>query len=156
MPPKKHYNPFHGVADVLTEMNRISDRGLGRGNNPSGAPEPPRGFADAFSPVTDILVSDDDLIIRCELPAVALEDVHLAFSGGTLSVTGERKPSPEPDSDFYVQERSWGQFRRDIALPDGVKEKDIDANMADGVLEVIVHNCVQASGPKQITIQRRK
>lgn len=154
MPQKTHrHNPFHGVADALTEMHRIQDRGTGRSG--SNVPEPPRGYADAFSPVTDILVSGDDLVVRCELPAVAMEDVQLVWSNNTLSITGERKPSPEPTDDFYVQEREWGQFRRDINLPDAVREQDIEANMADGVLEVIVRGCVQAGGPKRIAIKSR-
>ncbi|MGH3813984.1 MAG: Hsp20/alpha crystallin family protein [Pseudonocardiaceae bacterium] len=150
MPPKKHRNPFRGVTDIVSEMHRMSDRMMGADPTPVTQE---RGHPDAWSPTTDILARRSDLVIRCELPGVLARDVEIHLSGGVLTVAGHRVP--EPDGDFYVRERYSGQFRRDISLPEGVREEDIGAELDDGVLEIIVRNCAEAAGPKQIQIKSK-
>ncbi|MGH3945121.1 MAG: Hsp20/alpha crystallin family protein [Pseudonocardiaceae bacterium] len=150
MPPKKHRNPFRGVTDIVSEMNRMSDRMRGAETVPVTQE---RGHPDAWSPTTDILARGSDLVIRCELPGVLASDVEIHLSGGVLAVAGHRDSAP--DGDFYVRERYSGQFRREISLPDGVREEDIEAGLEDGVLEIIVRNCAEAAGPKQIRIKSK-
>ena len=150
MPPKKHRNPFRGVTDIVSEMHRMSDRMMGADPTPVTQE---RGHPDAWSPTTDILARGSDLVIRCELPGVSASDVEIHLAGGVLTVAGHR--AQEPDGDFYVRERYSGQFRRDISLPEGVREEDIEAGLDDGVLEIIVRNCAEAAGPKQIQIKSK-
>ncbi len=150
MPPKKHRNPFRGVTDIVSEMHRMSDRMMGADPGPVTQE---RGHSDAWSPTTDILARGPDLVIRCELPGVQESDVEIHLSGGVLTVAGYR--ASEPDEDFYVRERYSGQFRREISLPKGVREEDIEAGFDEGVLEIIVRNCTEAAGPKQIRIKSK-
>lgn len=148
MPPKKHHNPFRGVSDIVSEMHRMSDRMMGAD---AGTAAQERGHPDAWSPATDILARGADLVIRCELPGVATSDVDVCLSSGVLTIEGYRPP--ETDEHFYVRERYSGRFRREISLPEGVREDDIEAGLEEGVLEVIVRNCAEAPGPKQIRIK---
>lgn len=150
MPPKKHHNPFRGVSDILSEMHRMSDRMMGAD---AGPVTQERGHSDAWSPTTDILARGSDLVIRCELPGVSAGDVDISLSGGVLTVTGSR--AAEQDEHFYVRERYSGQFRREISLPEGVRDEDIEAELDQGVLEIIVRNCAKAPGPKQIQIRSK-
>lgn len=150
MPPKKHHNPFRGVSDIVSEMHRMSDRMMGAD---AGPVTQERGHPDAWSPTTDIVARGSDLVIRCELPGVQASDVDVSLSGGTLTVAGSRRS--EPDEHFYVRERYTGQFRREISLPDGVREADVEAELDEGLLEIIVRNCAEASGPKQIQIRSK-
>ncbi|MGH4022266.1 MAG: Hsp20/alpha crystallin family protein [Pseudonocardiaceae bacterium] len=152
MSPRKHRNPFRGVSDIVSEMNRMSDRmrGVDGGSTPQV-----RGHPDAWSPTTDILARGSDLVIRGELAGVPPSNVEVSLSNGTLTIEGHRDRGPEPDEDFYVQERYSGQFRRDITLPEGVCDQDIEARFEEGVLEVLVRGCAEAPGPAQIRIQSK-
>jgi HSP20 family protein len=54
-----------------------------------------------------------------------------------LTVSGERKAEHEEKKEgFYRVERSFGQFRRSLTLPDGVDADGITATFDKGVLEV--------------------
>ena len=153
MTPKRFSNPFHGVVDMITEMNRISDTMSSIETSQAGERE--RGFADAWSPPTDILARGRDLVIRCEVPGVFEEDVSVSFNHGILTISGERRRDEE-NVVYYSSERFMGTFRREISLPDGVDEDDVEASYGEGLLEVVVHGAANQSGPKRITVSRRK
>lgn len=144
-------NPFRGVYDAVSEMNRMSDRFT----DGAASVEQPRGHSDAWSPVTDIFAEDSALLIRCEIPGVATNDVEVSLSRGMLAITGERHTGGRKADQFYVQERQYGQFRRDITLPEGVKEDDISADFGEGVLLVTVRGAAGSSGPAQISVNER-
>lgn len=154
MPPRRRTsgNPFRGVLDVVSEMNRMSERMTSA--DPS-AVQQPRGHSDSWSPVTDILADGAHLMIHCELPGVATEDVEVSFSRGTLTISGTRHRGKYNDDDFYVQERAYGQFRRDITLPEGVRQEHIHAKFSEGLLQVTVLDSANASGPAQINVHSR-
>ena len=153
MAPKRFRNPFNGVVDMITEMNRISDTMSTIESNQAGERE--RGLSDAWSPPTDILASGRDLIVRCEVPGVYEEDIDISFNHNVLTISGERRRD-DGDVEYYSSERFMGTFRRDISLPEGVKDSDIQASYGEGLLEVIVHGAAGSRAPRRITLQRRK
>ncbi|MQA16401.1 MAG: Hsp20 family protein [Pseudonocardiaceae bacterium] len=151
---RKLRNPFRGVSDIISEMNRMSDLMGGIDSGGSNIEQRPRGFADAWSPTTDIFAQGSDLVIRTELAGVAADDVEVTLSHGTLTIFGDRRVGAEQDNDFYVRERYSGQFRRDITLPPGVEDDDIDAQLREGVLQVTVRNASDAGGPAKIEVRK--
>lgn len=152
MTPRRFQNPFHGVVDMITEMNRISDSMSSMETGNVGERE--RGHADAWSPPTDILARGSDLIIRCEVPGVREQDVSVSLNNGFLTISGERRRDTD-DVVFYSSERFMGTFRREISLPENVDEEDIEASYGEGLLEVVVHGAANARGPRPITIRKR-
>ncbi|MDA2810503.1 Hsp20/alpha crystallin family protein [Nocardiopsis sp. RSe5-2] len=152
MPPKKRTrNPFRGVMDMMSEMNRISDT---MANLETGTATN-RGFSDAWSPTTDIFARGTDLVIRSELPGVAPENVEVTFSHGYLTISGERRKEDDGVI-YYAEERFRGAFRRDITLPEGVEDSDIEAKFDDGLLEITVTGAADAEGPSRIDVQSKK
>lgn len=147
---RKVGNPFRGVLDVMSEMNRMSDQMAGLDTSTETQQ---RGYMDAWNPTTDIYASGSDVFIRCELPGVGSEDVEVTFSNGTLSISGERQLNDAQDTIYYVRERFWGRFRRDITLPEGVEEDQIEAGVDEGLLEVKVRDCAEAPGPTAIQVK---
>lgn len=150
---KKHAgrNPFRGVVDTVGEMNRIADRMTGA-DGATTVPEQPRSHSDAWTPTTDILAKDSDILIRCELPGIDPGDVDVSLSRGTLTIAGARGADDEHE-EFLVRERAHGQFRRDITLPEGVTEDDVEASFHAGVLEVVVRGSANATGPARIDVR---
>lgn len=151
---RKSRNPFRGVSDIISEMNRMSDLMGGVDSGGGNIEHQPRGYADAWTPTADIFAQGSDLIIRAELPGITADDVEVSLSQGTLTVCGERRVGAEQDNDFYVRERYSGQFRREITLPAAVDDEHIEAQLRDGVLQVTVRGATKAEGPARIQIKK--
>ena len=58
-------NPFRGIVDVMSEMNRM--RELGRTGYETGQEDQRRTHATAWVPSTDIFARGRDLVIRISL-----------------------------------------------------------------------------------------
>jgi HSP20 family protein len=153
--PDQPRNPFEGVTDYFSELNRMRHTGVhGR---EQGHEERQRTHASAWVPATDILVQGDDLVIRVELAGVSPEDVNLSFAHGVLTVSGNRRADVEGNSDevFYVRERFYGEFRRAVTLPDGTKPEDIIAVFDDGLVEITVRGGASQSGTRRIELRSK-
>ncbi|MBQ1083795.1 MULTISPECIES: Hsp20/alpha crystallin family protein [unclassified Nocardiopsis] len=153
MAPKRFSNPFHGVVDMITEMNRMSDTISTIETTQVGERE--RTFADAWSPSTDILAKGRDLVIRAELPGVKETEVSVSLAHGVLVISGERHREEEDSTIYYTSERFMGSFRREISLPEDIDDEDVEAAFGDGLLEVVVHGGAHTGGPRQIAIKKR-
>ncbi len=103
----------------------------------------------AFLPTVDINEDKDNFYIIAELPGLAASDVKLSISDGIVTIRGEKKrESEQQERSFYRMERSYGEFVRQFSLPEGVKEEDIQANFANGLLEITVPK-MEPSKPKE-------
>lgn len=111
-----------------------------------------RTYANAWVPTTDIYATPEgNLVIRCELAGITPDVLDVTFSGGTLSISGERKERPE-NVTYYTHERHYGHFRRSMTLPESVKDEDINATFEDGMLEVVVSGGATPHEPSRIEI----
>ena len=62
-----------------------------------------------WMPPVDIEESDKEYLIKAELPGTKKEEVKIKVEGGTLSISGERKPEKdEKDKKCHRVERSYG------------------------------------------------
>ena len=81
----------------------------------------------------------DKLVLRADLPGLRKEDVDVEIEDGILTISGERSNEDVEDGEgYYHSERSYGQFQRSLALPEGVTGDNCDATFKDGVLEVTI------------------
>jgi HSP20 family protein len=92
-----------------------------------------------WAPTADVIESQDEIVITAELPGVKDEDVEISVHDGVLRIAGERRLQEEVTEDHaYRLERSYGGFERRFPLPPGVKEDDITAGIAYGVLKITI------------------
>lgn len=145
-------NPFRGLVDHISEMNRMQERWMG--GYDTAHEDQRRTHATAWVPTTDIFAKGADLVIRCELAGVRREDVEISLSGGALIVSGERRSElDEKEVGFYVRERYYGNFRRTMSLPEGVDESKVGADFQDGMLEITIRDAAAAAEPRRIEIR---
>ncbi len=142
-------NPFQGFTDMISEMARMRELGT-RGYEPSQE-ERQRTHATAWVPTADIFARGQDLVIRVELAGVEEEDVDVTFSGGVLTVSGERRSDLEDDLEvsFYTRERFYGAFRRSMSLPEGVDADRINATFENGMLEISIGDAFATAAPEE-------
>lgn len=146
----RNRNPFRGFIDTISETNRMQQHWMtGEGTQEDQR----RTHATAWVPSTDIFARQGDLIIRCELAGVTEEDIDVSVTGGILMISGERKnDTRDEDVGYYVRERSYGNFRRTMTLPEGVDEDQISATYENGMLEITIKDGANAAAPRRIKI----
>ncbi len=122
-------SPFPFMRRLTEEMDRAF--GLDPLLGVAGAPKP------TWAPPIEVFERDHMFVVRAELPGLAKEDVKVTLTHEALTIEGERKVEKEEKTEnFYRTERSYGGFRRCIALPDHVKAEAAKATFKNGVLEI--------------------
>ncbi len=93
--------------------------------------------SDALCPCLDVSETDEDLIVKAEIPGIDPKDVHVTLKDGILSVKGEKKHEKEEKKEHYRRvERRFGSFSRNVRLPYEVAEDKIKADYKDGILTI--------------------
>jgi|GEM_PF-1014828 HSP20 family protein len=94
-----------------------------------------RSINETTIPLTDLVVSSENIEIFAELPGVKLEDFNVVMYDGYIIIEGyKRDDKPDKKGTFHRMERTFTPFRRIVKLPYEVEEKNITANLKDGVL----------------------
>jgi HSP20 family protein len=80
----------------------------------------------------------NDLVVRAELPGIDPDrDVEVTVSEGVLHISARREErSEQKENDTVRSEFHYGSFVRNLPLPSGVREDDVDATYKDGILEI--------------------
>jgi HSP20 family protein len=106
-----------------------------------------------WAPAVDILETENDLIVKADLPGVDLKDVDIRIENGTLSIKGERKFEEKKDNGGYHRiERSYGSFVRYFSLPDTVDPDKVNAAYKEGVLTVTLPK-KELAKPRQVKVE---
>jgi HSP20 family protein len=122
-----------GLTTGRSALTRQSQAGTGTG---AGAMTSSRA---AWVPQVEVLQRGDNLVVRADLPGLRPEDVRVDVDNGALTISGERSYQTEDENEgLYHSERVYGSFIRTIPLPQGVNPEDVQARVADGVLEVTI------------------
>ncbi len=108
-----------------------------------------------WAPSADISETEQEYLIRAELPAVKKEDVQVMFDDGMITIKGERKQQKEDKNEKYNRTESfYGSFERRFSLPDNVNSDAIRCESKDGILTVHIPKVeTPKMKPKQITVQ---
>lgn len=92
-----------------------------------------------WSPAVDIRETENELVLKADLPEMKLEDLDIQLENGTLTLKGERKfEKSEEDRGYHRIERRYGSFVRAFALPEYADAEKVAADYKDGVLTVTV------------------
>ena len=90
-----------------------------------------------WRPSVDISETQNDYLIKVELPEVEKEDVDVAIENGILTISGERHFESEEETETKHRiESLYGRFARSFTLPSDVDEANISARSKNGVLKV--------------------
>jgi HSP20 family protein len=104
-------------------------------------------------PAIDMAEYESEFIVVAELPGVSKEDVKLSLEDGVLTISGRRKSVQIPEKSSWVRnEISTGEFVRTISLPREVKSDAISAELANGVLKIVLPKAEEVQ-PREISIR---
>jgi HSP20 family protein len=100
-------------------------------------------------PAIDISEDENAITVKAEVPGCKPEDIDISVQGSTLTISGEKKHEQEQkEKGYYYAERSFGSFRRDLALDAEVDASRIDASYKNGVLAISLPKSERAKAVK--------
>ena len=137
------YSPFADVDDMpgFRQMQDTLSRFL---SEPSSRP---------WTPAVDILETENELVLKMDVPEVELKDVDIRLENQTLTVKGERKFENRQDSKAYHRiERSYGTFARSFTLPDTLDTDKVRADYKNGVLNITLPK-KEVAKPRTIKVE---
>lgn len=105
-----------------------------------------------WSPAVDIVETENELVVKADLPDVKVEDITVHVENQTLTIKGERKFEKEENARGYHRiERNYGNFVRSFAVPSTVDTESVQADYKNGVLTVTLAKKAAAK-PRQIKV----
>ena len=102
-------------------------------------PHLPEVFRRTEAPPIDLAESEKEFTARIELPGMEQDDIKVQLLSNQMIVSGEKRwEETNKDEDYYRVESQYGEFRRVIDLPDGLRldPEGIEACYEKGVLSV--------------------
>jgi len=104
-------------------------------------------------PAVDIFETENEWVLKADLPEVKMNDIDIQIENGTLMLKGERKFQKEEAGKGYTQvERNYGTFARYFTLPETVDSEKVQASYAEGVLTVTLPK-KEVAKPRSIKVQ---
>ena len=106
-----------------------------------------------WTPSVDIYETENELVLKADLPDVDLKDIDVRVENQTLTIAGERKfEQQESGKGFHRIERSYGRFVRSFAVPNSFDTGNIGADYKNGVLTVTLPK-TEAAKPRQSKVE---
>ena len=134
------WNPFAEIERIRREFDRLLEELVPREEGER-----------VFAPVVDVYETDQELVVKAELPGVKKENVEVSIRDNALYIRGEQKAEREEKTKAYHRvERVYGRFERVLPLPTDVKVESAKAEFKDGVLEIRIP---KAEGAKERKIE---
>jgi HSP20 family protein len=128
------WEPVRELNTIQSEMNRLF--------NTFFEASPPGNGGSALRrwlPAMDLVETEDDFVLRADLPGLSEKDVNIELEDNVLTISGERRAEHEERKEgYYRVERASGSFSRSLTLPEGVDPDSVRASFDRGVLEVRV------------------
>lgn len=91
----------------------------------------------SLAPRIDVAETDTHIHIAADMPGLNEKDIEVSVDKNVLTLRGERKHEEEnQDKKFHRVERFYGEFVRQLALPESVDVDNISAHFKNGVLEI--------------------
>ena len=144
------WEPFQDLLAIQERFNRMFNVTFSR------------AFGDeelttrAWAPPVDIFETDNNLVLKAELPGVDPKEVEVRVEDSTLYLKGQRNFEREVKEENYHRiERSYGSFTRTFALPSSIDPEKVAAEYKDGVLTLTMPKREEAR-PKTIKINVSK
>ena len=138
------WDPFRNIPTLQEQVNRLFAGNFGHNVDHS--------TFTAWTPSVDVYETENELVIKADLPEVVEQDLDVRVENNMLTIRGERKFEQKVKEENYLRmERSYGTFSRSFSLPNTVDTQAIKAEYTDGVLSVTLPKRAE-SKPKQVKI----
>lgn len=135
--PFTDFEPFPSLKSFEDTMNRLFAE-------PSARP---------WMPPVDIAETENELVVKADVPDVRFEDIQVNLENDTLTLKGQRKFEKASEKGGYHRiERSYGSFERSFTVPNTVDAEHVKADYKNGVLTVTLPK-KESAKPRKINVE---
>ncbi len=107
-----------------------------------------------WAPAVDIYETAESFVLTAEVPGVKSSEVDVKVVDGTLILRGERRWENEDKGEhFHRLESAYGKFERTFSLSERIDVDHITAELARGVLKLVLPKKASQSAAKQIKVE---
>src|SRR5437016_2057782 len=100
-------------------------------------------------PYVDVIDSDNEYVVRAELPGLKKETLNIQAGTNELSLAAESEVEIEDEGKTYLhRERSFSTFRRNKGFAGSIDTEKVSASMDEGILEIRLPNLERRSERK--------
>lgn len=125
------WRPYRFRKTLPSVMDRLLREGLAESPRRRALAEPLLGIA------VDVVETEDEVIVRANLPGMEAENIDVSIVGDTLRLKGEFEADETCErGNVYCRERRYGRFQRYVNLPASVDAEAAEAAFKNGVLSV--------------------
>ena len=103
-------------------------------------------------PAVDIIETGAGFVVYADMPGVDESSVSVSLDKGILTLSGKRESSDFKDMRLTLRETESGIYERSFSLSEGIDRSKITANLAKGVLKIVLPRS-EAEQPRKIRFQ---
>lgn len=119
------WQPFQEMETLHRQMDQMFDDMTGLTRN----------HQVTWKPAIELQDTDDNVILRAEIPGIEGKDLDVRVTRDAVAITGEhRYEKKAQDKGFFRSEFRYGKFGRVIPLPVAVKNDQVQADFTNGIL----------------------
>lgn len=108
-------------------------------------------FAGSSAINLDVKNEENQILVTAEVPGASEENLSINLTGNILTIKAERKQEKEEDkNNYYLRECSYGTTARSLQLPFYIDQKNIQAELENGILTIKIPK------PKEVQGQSKK
>ena len=150
---------LHPIAEMERLFNQMLDRlAIWRKPMPARWPDIPF-MGDWFEendfrlPSLDLVDRDNEILVRAEVPGIEKKDIDISMTDNLLTIKGQSSAeTKEEKGNYHRHEISNSSFSRSVLLPGAVDASKANANLKDGVLEIILPK-LESSKKRNISVK---
>jgi len=143
------WRPFEDLMNITDELHRFFEDFFGERLPVRRSSEE----SPAWIPRVDIAETDDEIIVRADIPGMEKDEIKVTLSDNILTISGEKKiERDEKRENYHRVERVFGSFSRSFYIPTNVEADKIKASYKNGVLEVVLPK-KESAKPKEIPVE---
>ena len=107
-----------------------------------------------YLPQIDVCERSNEIVILVEMPGVERQDVSIGWKDHILTISGNKRQLPDSTKARYMcVERSYGQFRREIAIGIPIDYKNARAELKNGLMKIHLPKIAAEKGHDTIPIE---
>ncbi|MFQ4143765.1 Hsp20/alpha crystallin family protein [Chlorogloeopsis sp. ULAP02] len=129
------WQPFQEIETIRRQMDQMFDDLAGVN----------REYTTTWTPAIELEDTEDNLILRAEIPGIEGKDLDIQVARESVSIAGEtRHESKTQERGYLRSEFRYGNFQRTIPLPVPIKNDQVQAEFKNGILNLTLPKAEEA------------
>lgn len=129
------WQPLQEFETLRRQMDQLFDEFTGA----------ERQSTTSWQPAIELQDTQDNLILRAEIPGVEGKDIDVQVTREAVAISGERRfEKKTQDKGFFRSEFRYGSFQRVLPLPVPIQHEQVKADFKNGILTLTLPKVTEA------------